>query len=343
MNFWSLVAGFVPVDAFLVGLRLMDSYKLVHRTTLLLAIAGGVVAALAAFGANRMLLDVAHVPPSLLRAWFAPLIEESLKALLVVWFVSTDRVGFVVDAAVLAFAIGTGFALAENVYYANALRDPTLALWLARGLGTAIMHGSATALFAIFGKALSDRYAGANALVFAPGLALAIIVHATFNQLSASAFVTTAILLATMPVLLLGAFEYSERATRDWLASGFDGEMEMLESILDGAVAETAVGRYLDTLRSKFDPMVVADLFCLLTIHLELSLRAKGMLIARAAGIDVPVDDSVRANLEEMKFLEKAVGPTGCLAIMPLRRQSRRDLWQILLLQRASGAGAGRG
>lgn len=336
MNFWSLVAGFVPVVVFLVGLRLMDSYKLVHRTLLLFAIAGGVVAALAAFGANRILLDTVHLPPGILRAWGAPIVEELLKALLIAWLVSTDRVGFVVDAAVLAFAVGTGFALAENVYYANALRDPSIALWLVRGLGTAIMHGTATALFAIFGKGLSDRWANAGVLAFLPGIALAIIVHATFNQLSASPLVTTAILLATSPVLLLAAFEYSDRATRDWLASGFDGEVEMLESILDGAVAETPVGRYLDTLRSRFEPMVVADLFCLLTIHLELSLRAKGMLIARAAGVDVPVDDSVRENLLEMAYLEKAVGPTGCLAILPLRQRSRRDLWQILLLRRAS-------
>lgn len=333
MNFWSLLTGFVPVIAFLLGLRLMDSYKLVHRNTLLIAILGGVVAALAAFGANRMLLDAGHVPPPLLRAWLAPIIEETLKALLILWFVASDRVGFVVDAAVLGFATGTGFALAENVYYANALRDPTLALWLVRGLGTAIMHGSATAIFAIVGKALYDRAAGLGNGAFVPGLFVAIIVHATFNQLSASPLVTTAILLATMPVLLLGAFEYSERATREWLSSGFDGEMEMLESILEGAVAETHVGRYLETLRAKFDPMVVADLFCLLTIHLELSLRAKGMLLARAAGVEVPVDAAVRANLEEMKYLEQAVGPTGCLAILPLRRTSRRDLWQILLLE----------
>ncbi len=336
MNFWSLLAGFVPVVVFLLGLRLMDSYKLVHRTLLVLAIAGGIVAALAAFGANSMLLDTLHVPSGILRAWAAPVVEEVLKALLVVWLVSTDRVGFVVDAAVVGFAVGTGFALAENLYYANALHDPSIALWLVRGLGTAIMHGTATALFAIFGKGLSDRWAGAGMLAFLPGIVLAIVVHATFNQLSATPLVTTAILLATSPVLLLAAFEYSDRATRDWLASGFDGEVEMLESILDGAVGETPVGRYLETLRTRFEPLVVADLFCLLTIHLELSLRAKGMLIARSAGVEVPVDDSVRENLLEMAYLEKSVGPTGCLAMLPLRQRSRRDLWQILLLRRAS-------
>lgn len=340
MNLWSFAAGFLPVVAFLLGLRLMDSYKLVHRQALLAALAAGVGIAVIAFLANSALLAWAHLPSAVLRAWVAPVLEEALKAIAVAWLIHTDRVGFVVDAAVFGFAIGAGFALAENVYYANALHDSSLTLWLVRGLGTAVMHGSTTALFAIVAKALADRGAGWRAAV--PALAAAAIVHAAFNQLSASAFVTTAILLGSMPLLLLAAFEYSERSTRAWLSSGFDGEMEMLEKILDGEVADTPVGRFLDTLRHRFEPMVVADLLCLLTIHLELSLRAKGMLIARSVGVEIPIDDSLRANLEEMKYLERSVGPTGCLAILPLRRTSRRDLWQILLLQRASGD-AGRG
>ena len=336
MNVPSLVAGFVPVVAFLLGLRLMDSYKLVHRRTLLVTMAGGVAAALVAYALHLVLLDAGAVTPGALRAWVAPVLEEALKAALVVWLVQRDRVGFVVDAAVLGFAVGTGFALAENVYYARALGDSSLALWVVRGLGTAVMHGSATALFAILGKALSDRWESAGLLAFVPGMLVAVAVHAAYNQLNASPLVSTAALLVAMPLLLVGAFEYSERATREWLAGGFDGELLMLESMLHGAVGQTAVGRYLDSVRSRFEPLVMADLFCLLTIHLELSLRAKGMLMARAHGIELPVDESLRANLEEMKYLEKTVGPTGCLAILPLRRQSRQDLWQVLLLRRAA-------
>ena len=342
MELLNLAAGFVPVVVFLFALRLMDSYKLVHRRALFAALLAGIAVAVLAYFANRAAVVLAHVPSGLVRAWVAPLVEESLKALAVAWLIHTDRVGFVVDAAVFGFAIGAGFALAENVYYARVLHDPSLALWLVRGLGTAVMHGSCTALFAVVGKALSDRSPRAGLLAFAPGLLIAVIVHAAFNQLASSPFVTTAILLATMPVLLAGAFEYSERATRDWLASGFDGEMQMLEKILDGEVAGTPVGDYLDALRTRFEPIVVADLLCLVTTHLELSLRAKGMLIARSVGVEVPVDDSLRASLEEMKYLERAVGPTGRLAILPLRRTSRRDLWQILLLERASGRSTGK-
>ena len=48
----------------------------------------------------------------------------------------------------------------------------------------------------------------------------------------------------------------------------------------------------------------------------------------------IEADASVRANLEEMRFLERAIGATGCLAMLPLRRTSSRDIWQIMLLAR---------
>ena len=67
-------------------------------------------------------------------------------------------------------------------------------------------------------------------------------------------------------------------------------------------------------------------------MQLELSLRAKGLLIARAAGIDLPPDPEVRAQLEEIRYLERTIGATGLLALQPLLRTSRRDLWQAHVL-----------
>jgi len=74
-------------------------------------------------------------------------------------------------------------------------------------------------------------------------------------------------------------------------------------------------------------------MLCLLQIHVELSARAKGLLITRAAGIDLPSDENVRANLDEMRFLERSIGPTGLIAIQPCLRTSSRDLWHLYVLQ----------
>jgi len=341
-----LLVGLLPVVMFLGALVAMDSYRLVRRRDIASSLLWGAVVALVAYGVNRGLLAL-HVPRATVTGTYAPLLEEALKAAWVVVLIATDRVGFLVDAGIHGFAIGTGFALVENLNYAHALGNGSPMLWVARGLGTAVMHGATTAIVAIVTQALVEPH-GRRAW-FAPllGLVPAVTVHALFNRFTGSPLVSTAVLLVAMPLTLLGLFELSERATKRWLGDGFDADADALERLLGEGARDTHAGRYLDDLGRHFAPAIVGDMFCLLRIHLELSLRAKTLLMARAAGLDIPLDDDdLRAQFTELRFLERAIGPAGLLALRPLRRRSRRDLWQLLVLQRGPVAaglpGAGR-
>jgi len=325
-----LVVGFLPVLLFLAALILMDSYKLVSRRSVALAIGAGLLAALVSLFLNRILLDHG-VDPTVLRRYVGPLVEESVKAIYIVYLIRSAHVGFLVDAAILGFAVGTGFAVVENVYYASVVRDLGPGLWLVRGLGTAVMHGSATAIVAILSKSLADRRTSTSLAVVLPGLVLAFAAHSLYNHLVLNPFVSTALLLIAMPLLVVLVFERSGRATRDWLGVSLDTDVELLDSIERGRVEDTPAGAYLSTL-SRLPGPVVADMLCYLRIHLELSLRAKGILIARAAGVDLPIDDEVRADFRELRFLERSIGKTGKMAILPFLRSSSRDLWQLYVL-----------
>ncbi len=327
-----LAAGLLPVLLFLGGLMLMDSYQLVARRAVLRALVVGAFAALIAFGANVFALQILHMSPAILTRYVAPMIEEALKLVWVIAIIRRDRAGFLVDAGILGFAIGAGFALVENLYYMRALADPSPLLWLVRGLGTAVMHGCTTAIAAVVSKDLTDRHRSKALVWFLPGIAIAVAAHAVFNLLTFQPLITIAIMLATMPLLLLAVFNRSERATREWLGMGLDTESELLDMIMSGEITGTRVGHYLDSLKHRFAGPVVADILCLLQIQLELSLRAKGILIARSAGITLPVDRDVRANFQELRFLERAIGPTGRLAILPFLRTHSRDLWQIHMM-----------
>ncbi len=329
----SLLVGLLPVVLFLVGLVLMDSFKLVTRKSILIAIGIGAVAASLSYLANRTLLHGLHMSPTALRRYAAPLVEESIKAVYVFYLIRAARVGFLVDAAIQGFAVGTGFALAENVYYARELHDLGLGLWIVRGLGTAIMHGSTTAAAAVVTKSLSDRRGSATLPLLLPGLGLAVLSHSLFNHFTLQPFLATLAMLLFLPLVLGIVFERSERATRDWLGSGLDSDVELLELIVSGEITDTPIGRYLSSL-GRFPGPVVADMLCLLRIHTELSLRAKGTLIARSAGVEVPVDEQVRDNFREMRFLERSIGKTGMITILPFMRTSSRDLWQLYALGR---------
>lgn len=327
----ALAVGLLPVLLFLAALLLLDSYKLVTRRAVLLTIAGGGVAALLAFGLNRALLD-GGLDPALVKRYLAPAIEEVLKASIVIALIRTARVGFMVDAGIHGFAAGAGFALVENLYYAQTLGESSLPVWIVRGLGTAIMHGSTTAIVGIVTKNLNDRHVGGLLRNAGPGLAIAVAIHSLFNHFLLDPMISTAILVLFMPLLVVAVFERSERATQAWLGTGLDSDVELLEMIGSGEIHQTHVGEYLESLKTRFPGPVVGDMLCYLQVYLELSVRAKGVLIARAAGVDVPIDSSVRANFEEMKFLERSVGPTGKIALLPFLRASSRDLWQLTML-----------
>jgi RsiW-degrading membrane proteinase PrsW (M82 family) len=335
----NVAVALVPVLLFLVVLVFLDSFKLVSLRSVLLALGAGAVAALVGIRAYGWLLTTSGLSEVAFSRYAAPLVEEALKAAWIVLLLKRRRVGFLVDAAILGFAVGAGFALVENVEYLRNLEEPSVFLWLVRGFGTAVLHGATTAIFAMLAKGLSDRHPDHATLALVPGLLAAAFIHSLYNHFLLPPLAATAILFAALPPLMIVVFERSERTTRDWLGGGLDVDIELIESILSGEALGTRVGDYLRSLKARFPGEAVGDMLCLLRIQTELGIRAKGLLLAREAGLDVPVGEDVRANLKELDYLERAIGRTGLLALKPLLRRSAQDLWQIYMLSEAGGGG----
>lgn len=328
----NLTAALAPVMCLLGLLMLGDSFKLVPMRFVMQALAGGAVAAFAALALHLQMIDSFGVPIPLVTRLIAPVVEEVLKLGFVIFAVRFRKVGFPVDAAIVGFAVGTGFALVENSYYLMASESPGVLMWLIRGFGAAILHGTATAVAAIIAQELAARRHGQGLSVFVPGALVAIAIHGLYNQFVLPPLVATLLLLIVLPPVLLGIFTRSERATREWMSAGLDLDVELLKLVLSDNFGQTRLGAYLTELRSRFPGPVVADMFCLMRVELELGIRAKGMLMARDAGLEVPLDDEVHAALAEVRYLEKAIGPTGMLALTPLQVSSERDAWHKFLL-----------
>jgi RsiW-degrading membrane proteinase PrsW (M82 family) len=329
----SVAIALVPVVIFLLLLWFMDSFRLVRPASVAAAIGYGIVAAVAVLGLHEWLMEVHRVPAGALSRYIAPLTEETAKALFVGMLIATARVGFLVDAAVLGFAVGTGFALFENVTYLRSLTDATATVWVVRGLGTAMLQGATTAIFAMLSKTYADQHRDRLARAFVPGLAAAVAIHSLYNHRFLPPVAQTLLLLVVLPLLVLWVYARSERSTRDWVGAGLDLDMELLSLVTSDVFGATQFGRYLQELRARMPGPVVADMFCLLRLELELSVQAKAMLLARQNGLEVPVDDDLAASLEERRYLQHSIGTVGLLALKPLQVTSYRDTWHRHLLQ----------
>ena len=322
----------LPVFLFLVALVFLDSYKLVKLHQVVGTIVFGAPAAVVALFMNTWIAR--YVPRGLhiLPRYAAPVTEEILKAVFVVYLIRSGRAGFMVDSAIYGFAAGAGFAFMENVYYLQAVPSQSMLVWLIRGFGTAVMHGGTAAILAIITRSLADRAGAFRPWHALPGLLAAMVVHSFFNHFPFPPQYMTAVLLIALPPIMAFVFTRSERSTRDWLGVGFDTDATLLEQIDTGEVSETKVGQYLHTLKSKFPGELVADMLCLLRLHLELSIRAKGVLLMRRHGFGSKIEQDVREKFSEMEYLEKNIGKTGVLAIKPFLHTSHRDLWQLYMI-----------
>ncbi len=325
----------MPVLVFLAILFLMDSFKLVPFRAVIVAALAGAVAAFAVLPIHGWLTSAGLLQARTLSRYVAPISEETLKALYVIFVLRRRRLGFLVDAALVGFAVGSGFALVENIDYLRKANDGRLAYWIVRGFGPAVLHGTATAIFAMLAKTLTDRQPDRPGLALVPAWAAAVGLHSLFNHFVLPPIIATCVLLVVLPFVVTFVFGRSERATREWVGEGLDLDVELLTLITSSDFGGTRLGIYLGQLRERFPGPIVADMLCLLRVELELAIRAKGMLMAREAGLDVPADDDLKGRLRELGYLQRSIGATGLLALKPLRVASDRDDWHRYLLEQA--------
>ena len=325
----------VPVLLFLGALIQGDSYKLLRLKTVLAIAAAGALAAGASYVANAW--TYAHFAGDFQNysRYVSPWIEESLKAVVLVFLIRTRRVGLPVDGGIAGFAIGTGFALVENLYYLASRPDTALAVQVIRGFGTAIMHGGTAAVLAMISVTLYERQPNGGLRLMLPGFLAAVALHAGFNQLLMRPALATLATVLVLPFVIYLVFQHSERVLRDWLDTDLDSKVQLLELINSGTFLDSPLGRVLESLRDRFRGEDLADMLCLLRLHGELALRAKGVLLLRESGMEeLALDDETRDKLAELAQLERAIGRTGMLALRPLMMATGKDIWQLKLLER---------
>ena len=229
MTGWIVPAlvGLLPVLGFLGVLVAIESHRLVRLSTVIAVVAAGAVVAGLCYAANAWMIDRLGLDLRSYSRYVAPIVEELAKAAIVGVLVHTRRVGFLVDGAILGFAVGAGFAIVENLYYQQIASDAGLGTWIVRGFGTAIMHGGATAIYTIATLALLEQVRP-RLLAFVPGFVTAVMLHSAFNHMFLSPKLSTLAVVVVIPPLILYVFQHSQKAVGDWLGRGFDSDAERL-------------------------------------------------------------------------------------------------------------------
>lgn len=323
----------IPVLLFLFMLLYLDSIKLVNKRLLLVCMGWGVVSAGLSYLLNTFLMGSLHLSFGTYSGFIAPEVEEIMKFTLLWILIKSNKAGFMIDAAIYGFSIGAAFSLVENLFYlfVYSATEANPMVWIIRGFGTAIMHGGATAIFGIMCMSALNRHSNLWIATLYGAMA-AIFIHGLYNQLLISPLISTLLIALIIPASIIFIFSMNEKSIRDWLELEFDSEVTILKMVRMGRFSETRTGTFLVSLKAHFPAEVVFDMYCYISLYLELSIKAKSLIMLKENDMSIPHDPELPGKLNELKALRKNIGRGGCMAIAPVLRMNRKDLWKLTLL-----------
>jgi RsiW-degrading membrane proteinase PrsW (M82 family) len=327
----------LPAPIMLGYFAIRDVFKLMSMREVALLLFLGAVAGVIAFPISGQLIDALPLGFSFYSRFVAPWIEEVLKATAIVGLFWFNRIGLKLDAAISGFAVGVGFSLVENSLYLLNFSGYNIGVWLVRGLGAAVMHGGATAMFAVVAHELGERRTRGLAaewrfvpLEYIPGLLLAVFVHTVFNQFPDRPLLAMVGAFLLVPATNALVFRWGEVEGRDWLASDMEAHKAQLEALRRNGYRSPEAGPLRDALdrrmRGRVSEAVLGEY---VELHTELVLRAEQLLHARTTGQSFEISEGDRAGLARLAELKRELGKPMVKMLARWLPFSRNDLWEL--------------
>ncbi len=178
-----IVAALIPLG-FLFAVKSFDFYQTGSAKFILYSGAWGIIAYFLAARINTALINAGVVSEDTLVRFVAPIIEETLKGLILLYLIRHPDFKYFLDGAIYGFASGIGFAIFENFEYVLGHPSTALILAISRVLSTNLIHATGSALIGIaLGLAHFNRSLLSRTLYLITGLGLAIIIHSGFNNM----------------------------------------------------------------------------------------------------------------------------------------------------------------
>lgn len=341
---WALAL--VPVLLLTLVFVWLDVFKLMSRSEIVvLLVLGGLVAAFT-YPISGAFLDTLPIGFNLYSRFVAPWLEEALKALVIITLFRFNRIGIKLDAVITGFAVGAGFSVVENILYLLRFENLPPQVWMVRGLGTAIMHGTTMAILAAIAQEFAERnlHAAArdfrfNPLWFLPGFLVAVAIHTIFNQFPGEPMLAMLGTLVLAPIALIAILQFGTKEADEWLAREEEQHRLLVETLQSGRFPDTPEWRKIADLGERLGPRGKALIRDYVTVLSELILSGESAFLNKTDEKVLAHDNGLNARFDRLAELQKQLGKTTLHALTSLLPFSRNDYWELKELREDVKAG----
>jgi RsiW-degrading membrane proteinase PrsW (M82 family) len=327
-----IVAALIPLS-FLFVVKSFDFYQTGSAKFIVYSGAWGILSYFSAAQINPALVEHDVFSTDTLVRFAAPVIEEILKGLILIYLIRHPDFKYFLDGAIYGFASGIGFAIFENFEYILAHPSTALILAISRVLSTNLIHATGSALIGIaLGLARFNRFRLLRALYLVSGVGLAIAIHSGFNNMVNAG----AALVFALAAGLGGAGIIAAAALRGlkdekgWVHENIgltqgvtSGEASVVQRLND-------VDELLAPLAKRFGEDKALQIEKFLFMQAQLAIQGKMLEKMQDEKMRLAIRAQIKDLDQKMNKERKAVGAYCMLYLRNIFPASDTQLWNLL-------------
>lgn len=245
----------------------------------------------------------------------APIVEEIVKSLILIYFGRRPDFTYFVDGAIYGFAAGIGFSVLENFWYmsqsGSVNQGPVIVI--SRSFSTCLMHGSASALVGVsIGR---FRYGRGQTRILSAilGWGAAMTLHMVFNRVvtfwSGTALLIGAVGLGVGGMALIALFiRWGLAEERRWIEESLGLGLRVTEKEKALVRELHDLGDLLKPIEDRFGKEKSALVEEFLLMQAQLGIKQKSSELATDPRLKQQVQEQISTLQEEMEALRRKVG-----------------------------------
>lgn len=334
MVLWiALIIAFVIPLLFLFLLRKFDLFQTGQIKLNFATLLCGLVAYVLAAKINPAMVNAGWVTWDQVIRVTAPIVEELLKAVILVYLVQRADFNYVVDGALYGFGAGIGFAIIENFEYVTGHPEIALSLALARVFSTNLVHATASGLI---GTVLAYRRGNVGwqgwAVVFG-GYAFSIILHMVFNTMvSAGAFIIVAVIFGlTGMTLIWFVIKRGMNTQKQWVGEKLGSQDRVTKAETKAVTGiEKVVDELLKPFEERFGNEKVPVVRDLLYKQAEIGIKRKLMDVTPSPTKRKEIEEIIVRLGSEMDLLRKQIGMYPMMFVRTVYLEQGEKVWDVI-------------
>ncbi|MBE0683592.1 MAG: PrsW family intramembrane metalloprotease [Anaerolineales bacterium] len=329
----ALTFAFLAPLAFLWFLRKFDLYSTGRYFINIVTLVCGLIAYQFAAQINPAIVNAGWATWDQVIRVYAPLGEEILKSLILIYLVQRADFNYVVDGALYGFGAGIGFAIIENYEYVTGDPGIALSIAVARVFSTNLVHATASGLI---GTALAYRRGDPSWrgwAVAGGGYVVSISLHMAFNTMvSAGAFLVIAIIFGlTGMTLIWFVIKRGMHTQKQWVGEKLGVEDRVTKA---ETKAVTSIDKIIDDLLKPFEDRFgnekVPAVKELLSKQAEIGIKRKLLDATPSPTKRKEVKEIVLRLGREMELLRSQIGMYPMMFVRTVYLEQDVKVWDAI-------------